>query len=187
MFALAAVETFLARTGGPALVVGADTYSRPLNPRDRRTVVLFGACAGAPVVGTRRRDGAGLRNLASHTSGKLADLNSVPAGCGRLPVTRRTHEAEFGLPDALPAPHPHRVRQHRNRLDARHPPRHRRRSGHTGANSSSSPVSAAACRWGSPSWNGDERAPLSHLFTPPPCVFTAGEQTPVRARITVHR
>ncbi|WP_326797793.1 hypothetical protein [Streptomyces sp. NBC_01808] len=95
MFALATAEAFLARTGGPALVVGADTYSRIPNARDRRTVVLFGAGARA-LVGPPRRDGTGLRNLASQTSGKLADLISVPAGCSRLPVTRRLYHFTMG-------------------------------------------------------------------------------------------
>ncbi|WP_326800336.1 hypothetical protein [Streptomyces sp. NBC_01808] len=40
----------------------------------------------------------------------------------------------------------------------------------TRANSSSSPVSAAACRWGSPSSNSGKRARLSHVLTPPPSI-----------------
>ncbi|MEU1409049.1 ketoacyl-ACP synthase III [Streptomyces sp. NPDC005728] len=94
VFALTAVEGVLARRGGHALVIGADVYSRILNPADRRTVVLFGDGAGALVLGTsgpRSR----IRHIAHHTFGELAHLIEVPAGGSRLPLDR--HALDAGL------------------------------------------------------------------------------------------
>jgi len=85
VFALTAVEGILARRGGHALVIGADLYSRILNPLDRRTVVLFGDGAGAMVLGpTGGR--ARIRHTAQHTFGDLSALIEVPAGGSRLPI-----------------------------------------------------------------------------------------------------
>lgn len=83
VFALAAAEGFLARRGGHALVIGADVYSRILDPADRRTVVLFGDGAGAMVLGRGR--GSRVRHIAAHTFGELSGLIQVPAGGSRLP------------------------------------------------------------------------------------------------------
>ncbi|MGW0877386.1 3-oxoacyl-ACP synthase III family protein [Streptomyces sp. NPDC002740] len=92
VFALSAVESVLARRGGYALVIGADLYSRILNPLDRRTVVLFGDGAGAMVLGADGR-GARIRHLQLHTYGELADLIQVPAGGSRLPCDPAAIEA----------------------------------------------------------------------------------------------
>jgi len=92
VFALATVESMLARSGGHALVIGADLYSRILNPADRRTVVLFGDGAGAVVLGPAT-PGRGIRSHALHTFGELADLIEVPAGGSRQPGSPDTHEA----------------------------------------------------------------------------------------------
>jgi len=92
VFALATVEAMLARSGGHALVIGADLYSRILNPADRRTVVLFGDGAGAVVLGPAT-NGRGIRAHALHTFGELADLIEVPAGGSRRPGGPDTHEA----------------------------------------------------------------------------------------------
>jgi len=50
VFGLATVSRLLGG-GGYGLVIGADVYSRILDPTDRRTVVLFGDGAGAVVLG----------------------------------------------------------------------------------------------------------------------------------------
>ncbi|MBY8882376.1 3-oxoacyl-ACP synthase III family protein [Actinacidiphila acidipaludis] len=84
VFALSAAEGLLARRGGHALVVGADLYSRILNPADRRTVVLFGDGAGAMVLGPGT--GGRIRHLVLHTFGDLADLIQVPGGGSRRPL-----------------------------------------------------------------------------------------------------
>jgi 3-oxoacyl-(acyl-carrier-protein) synthase III len=85
-FALGVISQMVAATGGLALVVGADVYSRILNPRDRRTVILFGDGAGAAIVGQSASHG-GHRLLATslHSFGDLSDMIGVPAGGSRLP------------------------------------------------------------------------------------------------------
>jgi 3-oxoacyl-(acyl-carrier-protein) synthase III len=91
VFAIAAAEGILTRRGGHALVIGADVYSRILNPADRRTVVLFGDGAGAMVLGLGR--GARIRNITAHTFGELSGLIQVPAGGSRLPTDQGALDA----------------------------------------------------------------------------------------------
>ncbi|MFD4001306.1 3-oxoacyl-ACP synthase III family protein [Streptomyces rubiginosohelvolus] len=86
VFALAAAEGVLTRSGGHALVIGADLYSRILNPADRRTVILFGDGAGAVVLGPSASHGPRIRHLALHSFGDLSGLIEVPAGGSRMPV-----------------------------------------------------------------------------------------------------
>lgn len=85
VFALSAAEDVLHRTGGHALVIGADLYSRILNPADRRTVVLFGDGAGALVLGPADT-GPRIRHVALHSFGDLSHLIEVPAGGSRRPL-----------------------------------------------------------------------------------------------------
>ncbi|WP_225101870.1 3-oxoacyl-ACP synthase III family protein [Streptomyces sp. CoH27] len=85
VFALSAAEGVLARRGGHALVIGADLYSRILNPADRRTVVLFGDGAGAMVLGPAAH-GPRIRHLSLHTFGEFSGLIEVPGGGSRLPL-----------------------------------------------------------------------------------------------------
>ncbi|WP_082543822.1 3-oxoacyl-ACP synthase III family protein [Sanguibacter sp. Leaf3] len=85
-FALNSVTQLIATTGGYALVVGADLYSRILNPTDRRTVVLFGDGAGAVVLGLSS-ESPGPTVVAGKmcTYGHLSDVIQVPMGGSRLP------------------------------------------------------------------------------------------------------
>lgn len=92
VFALSAVGSVILRRGGCALVIGADVYSRILNPADRRTVVLFGDGAGAMVLGPTTR-GPLVRHVALHTFGALSGLIQVPAGGSRQPLDRAGLEA----------------------------------------------------------------------------------------------
>ena len=92
VFALASVEATIARSGGYALVVGADVYSRILDPADRRTVVLFGDGAGAVVLGPASH-GTGVRRCALHTFGELSSLIQVPAGGSRHALDPPSHGA----------------------------------------------------------------------------------------------
>ncbi|NYI08258.1 3-oxoacyl-ACP synthase III family protein [Allostreptomyces psammosilenae] len=69
----------------PGLVIGADVYSRILDPADRRTAILFGDGAGAAVVGALPAGyGLGGYHLASY--GWYHDLIKVPAGGSRRPA-----------------------------------------------------------------------------------------------------
>ena len=89
VYALGVAERMLADSGpGPALVIGADVYSRILSPQDRRTVVLFGDGGGAVVLGPGGRD----RVVASRLVGLSAAraLVGVAAGGSRLPASEQT-------------------------------------------------------------------------------------------------
>ncbi|KUF20445.1 3-oxoacyl-ACP synthase III family protein [Streptomyces silvensis] len=88
---LATAEKFLRGTGGHALVIGADVYTRFLDPADRRTVVLWGDGAGAAVLGPAGH-GHGHEILATKllSDGSRADLAIIPAGGSRSPATRET-------------------------------------------------------------------------------------------------
>ncbi|GIH67989.1 3-oxoacyl-ACP synthase III family protein [Sphaerimonospora thailandensis] len=95
VFALSVAERMLAGSDSMyVLVIGADMYSRILNPADRRTVVLFGDGAGAVVLGPAR----GRRRLVASrliTFGSERDLIKVRAGGSRLPASADT--VELGL------------------------------------------------------------------------------------------
>ncbi|MFC8717280.1 3-oxoacyl-ACP synthase III family protein [Kitasatospora sp. NPDC057198] len=93
VFALSAAEGVLARSGGHALVIGADLYSRILDRSDRRTVILFGDGAGAVVLAASAERGPRVRHLALHSFGELSGLIEVPAGGSRTPVDRTALEA----------------------------------------------------------------------------------------------
>ncbi len=86
VFAGSAMARMLQATGGYGLVVGADVYSRILNPTDRRTVILFGDGAGAVVLGPAEADDRGILATSLHTFGALNDHIMVPAGGSRLPA-----------------------------------------------------------------------------------------------------
>lgn len=86
VFALAVAYRMIAGNGGHALVVGADVYSRILDPADRRTVVLFGDGAGAVVLGPVPA-GRGLLATSLHSFGERRELIEVPAGGSRRPAS----------------------------------------------------------------------------------------------------
>ncbi|TLQ42464.1 3-oxoacyl-ACP synthase III family protein [Streptomyces marianii] len=90
LFALNTAEQMLKGADSRyALVIGADIYSRILNPEDRRTAVLFGDGAGAVVIGPARQ-GRGLvaGRLASFAADR--DLIEVAGGGSRFPATAET-------------------------------------------------------------------------------------------------
>ncbi|MBB2913053.1 3-oxoacyl-[acyl-carrier-protein] synthase-3 [Streptosporangium becharense] len=72
-----------------ALVVGADVYSRILDPTDRRTAVLFGDGAGAAVVGTVPEP-YGIIACDLSSRGEASGLIGVRAGGSRLPASYET-------------------------------------------------------------------------------------------------
>jgi len=73
-----------------ALLIGAETFSRVLNPDDRATSVIFGDGAGAVVV-TRDADvDSGLLASDLGCEGALTDLVGIRAGGSRQPSTQES-------------------------------------------------------------------------------------------------
>ncbi|WP_422769584.1 3-oxoacyl-ACP synthase III family protein [Plantactinospora sp. WMMC1484] len=80
------------RPGGHALVVGADIYSRIVDPADRASVVLFGDGAGAVVVGPCP-EAVGIIGTELRSNGSEHDLVGVHAGGSRAPASVGTLDA----------------------------------------------------------------------------------------------
>ena len=85
IYALAVVDNFIkAGQATRALVIGAETFSRILDWRDRATCVLFGDGAGAVVVEARNGNGSnsdrGILNTQLHADGSKHDLLYVDGG-----------------------------------------------------------------------------------------------------------
>ncbi|MFJ8387757.1 beta-ketoacyl-ACP synthase III [Streptomyces sp. NPDC094438] len=81
--ATATIRGGLSRT---CLVIGADTYSAIINPRDRETAALFGDGAGAAVLSRGTPDTPGAILAADLGSdGGNHDLITIPAGGSRHP------------------------------------------------------------------------------------------------------
>jgi 3-oxoacyl-[acyl-carrier-protein] synthase-3 len=71
------------------VMVGADMFSRILDPTDRRTAILFGDGAGAVVLGPVRGDRGFLGSgMSSH--GEFCELIRVEAGGSRAPASKET-------------------------------------------------------------------------------------------------
>jgi 3-oxoacyl-[acyl-carrier-protein] synthase-3 len=88
LFAMASTARLLAGDGY-GLVIGADIYSRILDPADRRTAVLFGDGAGAVVLGPVPA-GTGVLEVVLRSDGARRALIEVPAGGSRMPASQRT-------------------------------------------------------------------------------------------------
>ncbi|NBI12334.1 beta-ketoacyl-ACP synthase III [[Haemophilus] felis] len=73
VYALAVADQFI-RTGkvNKALVVGADLFSRALNPEDRSTIILFGDGAGAVILEASEQQGIISTHL--HATGENAEV-----------------------------------------------------------------------------------------------------------------
>ncbi|MGX1773762.1 3-oxoacyl-ACP synthase III family protein [Nocardia brasiliensis] len=97
VFALSVAQAYRTILGGHALVIGADTYSRILNPGDRKTVALFGDGAGAIVLGDSVPADMVLGDTELFSFGESADLIRVPAGGSRLPYSPSAHEQGLHL------------------------------------------------------------------------------------------
>ncbi|CAM5275224.1 3-oxoacyl-[acyl-carrier-protein] synthase 3 [Streptomyces spiroverticillatus] len=74
---------------GRALVIGAETFSKFQNPRDRSTGVLFADGAGAVVVGPAG-EGEGLLCSVQGSDGALADIVGIRAGGSARPADARS-------------------------------------------------------------------------------------------------
>lgn len=96
-FALNTTSQILAATGGTGLVIGADVYSRILDPTDRRTVILFGDGAGAAVLQPCATTPTAHTVVAGKllTFGEYSDVIRVPGGGSRTPIV--DHESSHGL------------------------------------------------------------------------------------------
>ncbi len=73
-----------------ALVIGAETLTRFVDPEDRATIVLFGDAAGAAVLGPAENAGQSILYCDMGTDGSRAKLIWVPAGGSRLPASQMT-------------------------------------------------------------------------------------------------
>lgn len=82
VYALSVADKFI-RTGAAkkALVIGAETFSRIINWKDRSTCVLFGDGAGAVVLSASNVPGILSTHL--HADGRYDELLHVPAGISR--------------------------------------------------------------------------------------------------------
>ncbi|GAA2157546.1 MULTISPECIES: 3-oxoacyl-ACP synthase III family protein [Glycomyces] len=91
LFGLKIARDWLAAdpTHGRALVIGAEVYSRFLDPADRATALLFGDGAGASVLG-RVPAGTGIAGVHLGSDGTQADTVLIPAGGSRRPATPDT-------------------------------------------------------------------------------------------------
>lgn len=78
VYALSVADKFM-RTGtaSRALVIGAETFSRIIDWRDRRTCILFGDGAGAVVI--EAADAPGIISTHLHADGRYKSLLHVPA------------------------------------------------------------------------------------------------------------
>lgn len=90
-YALAIADAYLRAHAGAsrALVIGAEVYSRILDPNDPKTSVLFGDGAGAAVLGPVPT-GYGILSTHLVAHGAERNLVSVPAGGSRHPTTTET-------------------------------------------------------------------------------------------------
>lgn len=82
VYALSVADKFI-RTGAAkkALIIGAETFSRIINWKDRTTCVLFGDGAGAVVLSASETPGILSTHL--HADGRYDELLHVPAGISR--------------------------------------------------------------------------------------------------------
>ncbi|AOS64754.1 3-oxoacyl-ACP synthase III family protein [Actinoalloteichus hymeniacidonis] len=92
VFALGVARDMLAATGGLALVIGVDVYSRILDPADRKTAILFGDGAGAAILGPVP-GGRGVQAIRLLSTGSENQLIRVPAGGSRIPATEESVRA----------------------------------------------------------------------------------------------
>lgn len=74
---------------GAALVIGAETLTRIVDPDDRTTAILFGDGAAAAVL-TPSPPGTGLLSWDLGCDGSAAGILEVPAGGSRLPASADT-------------------------------------------------------------------------------------------------
>ncbi|WP_019853917.1 3-oxoacyl-ACP synthase III family protein [Actinopolyspora mortivallis] len=91
VFGTRIAHDWLSRRGtrGHALVIGAETYTKFLDPADRGTATLFGDGAGAAVLGPAPPE-RGILHVALGSDGSQADQVLIPAGGSRIPASSRS-------------------------------------------------------------------------------------------------
>ncbi|MCL5257006.1 MAG: ketoacyl-ACP synthase III [Chloroflexi bacterium] len=90
IYGLSVASQFIAAgTFDNVLVIGAETLSRFVNWKDRRTCVLFGDGAGAVVLGPSEQP-TGVLSTVLGADGSGGDYLSLPAGSSRLPASHET-------------------------------------------------------------------------------------------------
>ena len=75
---------------GHVLVIGAETLSRVVDPKDRGTCILFGDGAAGVVLAPSPDDGPGLLAWDLGCDGSASGLLGIPAGGSRRPATPAT-------------------------------------------------------------------------------------------------
>jgi 3-oxoacyl-[acyl-carrier-protein] synthase III len=75
---------------GHVLVIGCETLSRIVDPRDRGTCIIFGDGAAAVVLAPTTDDGPGILGWDLGCDGSATGLVGLPAGGSRLPASQET-------------------------------------------------------------------------------------------------
>jgi 3-oxoacyl-[acyl-carrier-protein] synthase-3 len=75
---------------GHVLVIGCETLSRIVDPRDRGTCIIFGDGAAAVVLAPTTDDGPGILGWDLGCDGSATGLVGLPAGGSRLPASQDT-------------------------------------------------------------------------------------------------
>ena len=90
VYAAVTAEALVTNSGaGAALIIGAETLTRIVDPDDRTTAILFGDGAAAAVL-TPSPPGTGLLSWDLGCDGSAAGILEVPAGGSRLPASADT-------------------------------------------------------------------------------------------------
>lgn len=96
IFALSIADSFI-RCGKckNALVIGAEVYSRFLNPNDFASFPYFGDGAGAVLLQRTDEEVDGILSCLLHTDGSGADVIQIPAGGSRKPGWKVENQGEY--------------------------------------------------------------------------------------------
>lgn len=96
IFALSTADSFI-RSGkcNNALVIGAEVYSRFLNPNDFSSFPYFGDGAGAVLLQRTESEEDGIIRCLLHTDGSGADVIQIPAGGSNKPGWKVENQADY--------------------------------------------------------------------------------------------
>ncbi len=94
LYSLAVAKQFLQAGGGYGLVIGADIYTKFVNPKDKHIAVLWGDGAGAVVLGPTA-PGTGLLETKLFCDGSRWHLAGLEGGGSRHPASHETVDANM--------------------------------------------------------------------------------------------